>query len=216
LVAKREIRCLQERGVPLVVLGWVDDAEEVDLVACDDAAGGYALARHLIALGHRRITQIGPKVCRGPYDRARGFQRALEEAGLFTPDSFYSDVYTERGMREAISTLLRRPNPPTALFAFNDAQATWALSCLAEAGVAVPGEMAVVGFGDIDLAAHLNPRLTTVAYPVQAIGEGAVSLLMNRIGGKADAAEPQRLMLTPRLIVRQSCGAGLLALAGRR
>jgi LacI family transcriptional regulator len=213
LVAKEEVCRLRGRGMPLVVLGWVEDAGDVDLVGCDDAAGGYALAQHLIALGHRRITHIGPKICRGPYDRALGFQRALEEAGLFTADSLLSGVYTERDVRVAIAALLRRSSPPTALFAFNDVHAIWALSFLAEAGVAVPGQMAVVGFGDIDLAAHLNPRLTTVAaYPVQAIGKGAVSLLLNRVGGKVEAAGPQRLMLTPRLVVRQSCGAGSPAL----
>jgi LacI family transcriptional regulator len=214
LVAKEETCRLRRRGVPLVVLGWVDEADKVDLVACDDAAGGYALTRHLLSLGHRRIVLVGPQRTRDRYDRARGFLAALEEAGLPTEDSLTLGVYTERDMRAAIHALLRRPDPPTALFAFNDAQATWALSHLAEAGVAVPQQMAVVGFGDMDLAGHLNPRLTTVAYPIEAIGEGAVSLLLNRIGGKVDAAAPQCLMLTPRLVVRQSCGAGLRTLVG--
>lgn len=206
LVAHKETCLLRERGVPLVVLGWVDNVNDMDMVACDDAAGGYELTRHLISLGHRHIVLIGPKECRSHYDRIRGFRRALEEAGLSTEDALRLGVYTEQDAKEAVRDLLGQPSPPTALFAFNDAMAAWILSHLVDAGITVPGQVAVVGFGDMDLAGHLNPRLTTVAYPIESVGEKAVTLLLNRIAGKADELQPQRLMLTPRLMIRQSCG----------
>jgi LacI family transcriptional regulator len=209
IVAKEDTCLLLQRGVPLVVLGWVDEAESVDLVACDDAAGGYALTWHLLALGHRRILLIGPKECRRRYDRIYGFQRALQEAGLPTEGSLRLGVYTEQDVQQVVRELLAQSSLPTALFAFNDALAAWLLSHLAEAGVEVPQQVAVVGFGDMDLAGHLKPRLTSVAYPVQAIGEHAVSLLLQRIGDSSVPAAPQHIMLTPQLVIRQSCGAQL-------
>jgi LacI family transcriptional regulator len=206
LVAKDEVFSLVQRGVPLVALGWLEEAGAIDLVACDDAAGAGALTRHLLALGHRRIVLLGPKECRSRYDRIRGFQQALEAAGLPLDDSLRLGVYTEQDVRETVRALLAQPEPPTALFAYNDAQAIWTLSCLADAGIAVPQQMAVVGFGDVDLAGHLNPRLTTVAYPIESVAEAAVSLLLRRIADKAAGLPPQRVMLTPRLVARQSCG----------
>ncbi len=207
ITAKEEACLLLQRNVPLVILGWVDEADQVDLVACDDAAGGEALTRHLLALGHRRILLVGPKECRRRYDRIYGFQCALQAAGLPTEGSLRLGVYTEQDVRQVVHELIRQPDRPTALFAFNDALAVWLLSYLAEAGIEVPQQVAVVGFGDMDLAGHLKPRLTSVAFPVEAIGEYAVSLLLNRIRGQQEAADPQHVMLTPRLVVRQSCGA---------
>lgn len=208
LVAKEEIRRLRRLGVPFVVLGWIEEADEVDLVAADDAAGARALTRHLIHLGHRRIVLVGPRCARGPYDRICGFRGVLEEAGIFFPDCLRLEVYSEQETRQAIDELLRRSAPPTAIFGYNDLEAAWAMKRLQEHGLRVPEDVAVAGFGDMDFARYLNPGLTSVAYPVEAIGEWAIRLLLNRIRGRerAEGEPPQRHMLLPYVVVRQSCG----------
>jgi DNA-binding LacI/PurR family transcriptional regulator len=100
---------------------------------------------------------------------------------------------------------LHSPSPPTAIFAVNDEFAIAVLHVLAQEGVRVPDDMALVGYDDIPVAAHLGPPLTTVAQPKEEQGRLATKMLIDLIDHPGTPT--QRLILEPRLVVRQSCGA---------
>ncbi|HLK59917.1 MAG TPA: LacI family DNA-binding transcriptional regulator [Chthonomonadaceae bacterium] len=208
LVAREEVVRLHHAGIPLVLLGWIPEGDAFNLVMGDDATGAYALTRHLLALGHRRMVLLGPKEIRGPYDRIRGFQRALREADLPLKETLSLGLYTQQDVKAAVEALLQRSAPPTALFAHQDTMAAWTVKYLQEAGVVLPQQMAVVGFGNQDLAQFITPRLTTVDYPVAAIVEQGLQLLLRRIRRSGDPA-PQQIVLTPHLVIRQSCGTAI-------
>jgi LacI family transcriptional regulator len=127
----------------------------------------------------------------------------IRELGL-EPDHYATwGAFDYQSGYEQARTLLGRNPRPTAIFASSDQQAIGALRACADLDVAVPAEMSIVGFDDIPLAALVTPRLTTVAQPIERIGERAVALLLAR------AAEPQRAprqeLLATTLRVRDSC-----------
>jgi LacI family transcriptional regulator len=103
--------------------------------------------------------------------------------------------------------LLDLPAPPTAVFTTNNLMTLGALGALQSRQVAVPDDLAIVGFDDFEWAAVLRPRVTAVAQPTYRIGEMATRMLIERIEGRAPP-EPRRVVLPTRLIVRQSSGAG--------
>ena len=103
---------------------------------------------------------------------------------------------------EITNSILQMNPRPTAIFALNDLMALGALRAAAEAGCSVPGDLAVVGYDDLEIARFTNPPLTTIAQPKKAIGVQAVNLLVNRMSQKN--RPPSRLILPPELIVRRS------------
>jgi DNA-binding LacI/PurR family transcriptional regulator len=207
LVARDAVNALAAARLPIVLLGWVPDAEHVDLVTGDDAAGGYALARHLIGLGHRRIAILGKRPHRGAYDRLFGFQKALGEAGIALPGDRFVPAKTDDEVRRGVRHLLGLLEPPTAVFAYQDSLAALAYKHLGDACVRVPQDVTVVGFDNLDLATYICPRLTTVGGHIEPLATAAVNLLVERIREPAGDAEPRRVIVTPRLVVRDSCAA---------
>jgi LacI family transcriptional regulator len=120
-----------------------------------------------------------------------------------------------RGARELLALVPR----PSAIFAANDAMAVGALSALRDAGVAVPAEVAVVGFDDIPVARFLNPPLTSVRVGIAALGERAAALLLAALAERSPpGAAPRRDVLPAELVIRDSCGAsaGSIAHLARR
>jgi LacI family transcriptional regulator len=98
--------------------------------------------------------------------------------------------------------------PPSVIFAANDAMAVGTLSALREAGLSVPGDMAVVGFDDIPVARFLNPPLTSVRVGIAALGERAASVLLAALAERSPPARPPRRAVFPaELVIRDSCGA---------
>jgi LacI family transcriptional regulator len=219
LVAPGEMQALRLLGVPVVAIGWIDEPGDIDVVAGDDISGGRQLTEHLIALGHRRIVCVAGDVypARASTDRILGMEQALRAAGLPWENSvrsgFISD--SDADFRRQVETLLAEADRPTALFAYNDILALKLLSTLADMGVSVPAEISVVGYDNLDLTNLVSPRLTTVDYPIRSFAEEAVTLLLSRIEAQAairagrapiTVSEPRNLVLTPRLVVRQSSG----------
>lgn len=204
LVAREQALALRRGNVPLVVMGWIEDAEELDLVAGDDAEGGYLLATHLLDLGHRNIAVIGKKAHRGKLDRLYGFQKTLSEASLGANNMSCLEAVTETEVDQAVDELLKLPIPPTAIFGYQDSIAALVYRALRVRGIAIPTEMTVVGFDDVDLARHLWPALTTVGGHIEPLADSLVSLLLARIQDSHGEAKPQQILVSPRLIVRES------------
>ena len=205
----KSLSVLLDRGVPSVVIDRDLPDAKVDAVLADNRQGGYLATRHLLALGHRRIACVsGPSNITPSAHRVTGYRQALAEAGLPVDEHLIlrGDFQLESGWAAA-SELLRRPAPPTAIFACNDLMAIGVIRAAADLSRRIPEHLAVVGFDDIELSAYSVPPLTTVLQPTTDMGRRAVQLLMDRIG-KPDLPHRREIFPTT-LTVRASCGGRL-------
>ena len=172
---------------------------------CDNESGGHQATGHLIGLGRQRIAYIGRKELRSPEHAGRyaGYARALAEAGLEPDDDLRVPAdNSEKLGYEAARELLARGKPFDGLFAVTDLIAIGAMRALKDAGLDVPGDVSVVGFDDMPLAAHVTPALTTVQQNPREAAEGLVRGIVGLIEGKPVESS----LMEPRLIVRESCG----------
>lgn len=201
----QELRALRAVGYPFVVVDPRGPLEEgIASVSAQNAAGARAATRHLLDLGHRRIGVItGPPGWIATEERLIGYHAALAGAGVLPDPALEptSDFLVEGG-RDAARRLLSLPEPPTAIFGFNDALAIGAVQAARELGLRVPDDLSVVGFDDSDEAALVTPALTTVRQPLGEMGRMAVSLLMRLLDGQR--VEAGKVELATKLIVRRS------------
>ncbi len=204
LVAKEQVSKMIRSGLPIVLMGWVEGADQIDMVTGNDASGGYELGRHLVDLGHRRIAVIGKPPHRGVYDRMLGFRRALEESSVDLPENVVLPARDGHQVRDCVHQLLALAEPPTAIFAYQDSLAALVYKHLDEAGISIPRDMTVVGFDDLDLATYISPHLTTVGLHTEPLASEFVRLLLERIRSKASDAAAQHVVISPRIVVRAS------------
>jgi LacI family transcriptional regulator len=198
-------RLLQKAPIPVVVIDRDDVGPGLDVVLHDDAGGGRQAAQHLLDLGHSSIACVAGPPHHGPgAGRLQGFLDALAEAGVTLADDAIAagDYHFERG-RAATAELLDGGCRFTALFAANDLMAAGAIRELAARGMAVPGDVSVVGYDDAPLAEMLMPSLTTVRQPLQTMAGTAVSLLLDRLTGVAVDGRNRHVLETS-LVVRDS------------
>ncbi len=190
--------------LPLVLVDREIDVIAVDLIEVDHAAGGELATAHLLSLGHARVACIvGPADLRPSQQREAGWRRALAGAGITPrPDEIVRGDFGPESGAAAMRRLLQSAHRPTAVFVCNDMMAIGALHAAHEAGIAVPAQLSIVGFDDIELAAYTSPPLTTVAQPKEAIGTGAAGLLLERL--RDGRVEPRRAILQPELHRRAS------------
>jgi DNA-binding LacI/PurR family transcriptional regulator len=208
--------------LPAVVISGRRRVEGLSNVVIDhDRAARLALT-HLKELGHRRIALFrGQPGSSDTEDRSRAIFQAAASLGIeippeltlqlsgegeeeiFAPDAAYQEGYA------FAQKLLGRRLDFTALFAFDDASAIGAIRAFLDAGLAVPDDVSVVGFDDIQNAAYHNPRLTTVRQPLREMGRIAAQVLLERIAtphSRGNGADGSFVVLAPELIVRDSTG----------
>jgi len=198
---------LRTRNIPVVVIDRDVSDTPIDRAYIDNVAGGCVATRHLIELGHRRIGYIGgpPHLSSVP-GRGAGYLHALEEAGISVDERLIVDGnFRDVGGYKGAQALFSLADPPTAIFAGNDLMAIGAIAAARDAGMAVPGDLAIVGFDDIHLAGYINPPLTTIAQPKYELGVIAAELLLARLADPD--LPPQRRLLQAQLVVRQSTAA---------
>ncbi|HEX4248408.1 MAG TPA: LacI family DNA-binding transcriptional regulator, partial [Pseudonocardia sp.] len=179
-----DLRTVVGGRVPIVLSSDLG-AGEHDRVVVDDVEGAEAATAHLLASGVTDIAFVsGPKGL-GPGDwRLSGYLRALGAAGLAAAeDRIVRGDYTVESGRAAVGRLLAGGAPPRAVICANDLMAIGALTAAHDAGVAVPGELAVIGFDNIDAAGLVRPALTTVELPAYEIGRRSGELLLARMSG---------------------------------
>lgn len=199
------IKQIQGANVPVVLIPGELGDFAIDLLMTDDFAAGRLAGEHLLALGHRGIAAIsGPRTTSASAGRLAGFQSVLAEAGIEPVAIARGDFRAERG-RDAMAELLDSGLAFTAVFAANDLTAIGALQTLNDRGIAVPGEISIMGFDGMQLSDLVSPRLTTIAHSLAEIGPAAIALLDARM---ADPTAPaQQVLLPSRLLARESTAA---------
>ncbi|MFC0435186.1 LacI family DNA-binding transcriptional regulator [Kutzneria buriramensis] len=192
------IQSLHESGLPVVMIDDRGHHPGFPSVATSNRAGAASAAQHLRSTGRERIVMItGPAEFGCTVERVQGFRDVMAEKVLVEGD------FTPEGGLAAIQEVLRSGVEFDGVFAQNDMMAVGALDGLREAGVAVPEDVAVIGFDDIALAAHSVPALTTVRQPSREMGEAAASLLLaNLLEGIPLPADPH--VVPTSLVVRDS------------
>jgi len=182
---------LEESGVPTVLVGRPLGDPDVPYVDADNRGGARLAVEYLLELGRREIATItGPSSMCAGVDRYEGYADALRAAGLEAPSDLVEvgDFGEESGYRGMWRLRERRPGLD-AVFAASDLMASGALRALRDAGRNVPGDVAVVGFDDFPLAAHIIPSLTTVRQPLDEMTRATFDILMRRIAGEGSADE---------------------------
>jgi LacI family transcriptional regulator len=198
---RAEIAAFTRSGGRAVAVG--QDLLGVDTVLPENAAGAEALARAMVALGHRRFAVLaGPRGLLTARDRLDGFRAGLA-AWDVSLDRVVYGAFTRDGGYEAMSAVLAVAGPlPDCVFAVNDVMAMGALARLRAGGLQVPADIALAGFDDIDTLRDVYPPLTTVRLPLKRMGEMAASLVLAEAAGPAagPTADPADDQQQPRVI----------------
>ncbi|HEU5104151.1 MAG TPA: LacI family DNA-binding transcriptional regulator [Roseiflexaceae bacterium] len=202
-------RRLETHRLPLVQRTLPNDpriSTFASIVSEDMAVGGRMAAEYLLERGHRRLGFVGDSGVPGSLVdtsamKLDGFRQRLAEAGVSLPDAYVGRA--PFGMEQACEQarhLLKLPQPPTAIFAASDTQAIGVLRAARECGIAVPAELAVMGFDDVEIAEFIG--LTTIAQGLKDSGRLAVQLLLAQFA--EDVTVPQRIDLPFTLIRRET------------
>lgn len=191
--------------VPMVLLGERPTPSGLDHIAVDSVAAARAATEHLVAQGRTRIAAIGRETVRGTAsERLRGYRQALRAAGIdYDRSLVVAAAHFEReDGHEAMRRLLALDQPPDAVFCFNDLMAVGALRACIEAGVKVPGDVALIGFDDIAETRYANPTISTISPDLTALARQALALLVRRIDG--DESAPQQVRVDWSLQARET------------
>jgi DNA-binding LacI/PurR family transcriptional regulator len=201
------LRRLADAGVPVVLLDA--HGEGVPAVVTDDVDGGRLATRHLLDLGHERIGFIGddsdnPLGFTAGRSREDGYRRTMAEAGVPTQPGFVRHGPHVRSVaRQLAGELLARRDRPTAIFASSDTQAIGVLEAARAEGLAVPGDLSVVGFDDVEVSSYAG--LTTVRQPLFESGRLGAHVLLDALDN-GHLPEPTEHWLTLELIERSTTG----------
>ena len=197
---------LAQRGVPVLhMMSW-PLPPGLQGLGFDNARAMRQVVRYLLDLGHRRIAMLAGLTRDNDRaaERVRGVREALSEAGLALPPTrLLERAYTLAAAREGFARLMDATPAPTAVVCGNDVLAFGALMEAQARGLAVPAHVSVVGFDDLDLASHLQPALTTVHVPAEAMWQRAAERVLATLRGEALAGEPE---VAVNLVVRDSTG----------
>jgi LacI family transcriptional regulator len=226
--SRRRVRRLVEQGVDGLIHASVGDDEETVLglvdparvvftnrrprrsdchyVVSDNAAGARALTEHLIGSGHRRIGFVGgPEYASNARERLSGFRASVDAAPGVSALVAEGEFSPETGAK-AVRDWLRGEDPPTAVVGVNDSVAVGVLEAVLDAGLAVPGDIAVAGFDDVLQTASSILGLTSVSQHVDEMGKRAVRAML-RLLTDPDRPEPIQEIIEPTLVVRRTTAA---------
>lgn len=203
-------RKLLERGTKIVLIDRTLESLECPIVTTDNVAVGVIAAEHLIGLGHKRIGHLKGSATSTSRERFEGYKQALSRNDI----PFEKGLVRECGLMEsegyaAMKSWIKEGNLPTAIFAVNDPAAIGAMQAMSEAGIAIGKDVAIVGGGNIHYGDMLSVPLTTVSWSRSEMGQTAARLLIQSIEAYNGDAANQKVILSPTLVVRKSCGANL-------
>ncbi|HVN92168.1 MAG TPA: LacI family DNA-binding transcriptional regulator [Terracidiphilus sp.] len=206
---------LAQLNVPMVLVNDQYPGEFVHSVMIANEDGSRAATTHLIQLGHRRIAYVGDRSgYQTETERLEGYKQALAGAGIeINPELAVHGDGRPDGAAEAMESLLKLAEPPTAVCCYNDMTALGAIRAIRARGLRVPEDISVTGFDDLFFAQYLEPPLTTVRQPMYRMGELAMENLLTLMSGKDSVAQ---VKVEAELIVRKSTSNVNGRGAGRR
>lgn len=201
---KSNVEYLKRLALPLILVGrWLPGLEGHAILS-DEYEKAREITRLFIANGHRNILHLaGPEAVSSTPDRIRGYRDALAEAGLPLREELIvrTDGHIEDG-HSAINSVIRREEPFSAVFAFNDLVALGALRALKEAGLRVPRDVEVMGFDDLDYSRYLYCSLSSVRMPKQELGRASFEELLGHIQDPGSAYAKR--VLEARIMLRET------------
>jgi len=208
-VADEHLSRLVRAGFPIVLVDRDLPELGAPAVVLDNEGAAYNAVRHLLAGGHRRIAMLsGRASISTTTERIAGYRRALREAGLAVDERLIvSGASTSEGGAAAATVVLEVDPPPSAIFSGNNLMSIGALQAIANHGLVVPDDIALVGFDDFPYpwSDAFRPHLTTVAQPTYELGRRAAEILVEHLRGSS-SNHPERVVLEGKLVVRESSG----------
>lgn len=176
------LRPAKRAGVPVVLLDRAFRNEEFDCVEIDNRTAMLRATNKLLSRGHKRIALIASDIEYTGMERMKGFEDALEDAGITVPDAYrvsgkHSFELGYRGMKG----LLRLPEPPTAVILGNYDTTLGGIMAVNESRFACPGDISIIGFDDLVMSKVIRPKLWFVSQPMEEMSKKAVDMLLRRI-----------------------------------
>ncbi len=205
------IKLLEKKhDLPMVVMQGEKDIAQIDCIQDNAELGGYLATKHFTEKGHTKIACISGQLDRSTCQlRLAGYKNALAKANIaFDPSLIFEADFECDSAIKAAKAILALKERPTAVFCFNDIMALAAISTFRQANLAIPDDISIIGYDNIDLAAFFSPPLTTIHQPKNRLGKNAIKMLLDRINSK-DKSQ-QIIQMQPELIERQSVKALIL------
>jgi len=181
-----DIKSLWESSMPVVVIGQLIQGMEEDCIVLNNETGGYLATKFLIDSGHRQLACItGPLWKSDGQERLEGYKRALSESGLaFDPRLLAEGNFEEASGRSGMEHLIQSGVSFSGLVCANDEMAAGAIRVAREHGLHIPEDLSVVGFDNVFFTRYMHPELTTIAYPIEKMGQMAARCVLRDVYGK--------------------------------
>lgn len=199
-------KVFMDKKVPVIFYDRVFPRSPFSNVTLDNFKAGYEVTEHLISQGCKRIMHVTADISKNVYlDRLDGYKAALAAHDIpVSKDLIHVTALNEdAGIAEA-DKILKMKIKPDGVFVANDFCAAVMMNHLTENGIKIPQDIAFVGFNDDTISKIIRPRLSTVKYPGQQMGEIAAQRLINELNGLANAALESQIIMRPKLIIRES------------
>ena len=194
------------KDIPVVFFDRVSFGQSSTNVVIDNFKAGYEATRHLISQGCKRIAHITGNLTRNVYaDRMKGYQLALMENKIpFDEQYVIVNNMDEPSAIEAAKKIIAMETMPDGIFIANDNCAAVLMQALKDAGYSIPGDIAIVGFNNDIISRVVNPKISTINYPGQQMGEIVANALINHLEGKANLLATSTIIIKSDLIIRES------------
>lgn len=195
-----------DKGVPVLFFDRVEQDGTNTVVVIDNAKCGYLATEHLIQQGCKRVVHVTSSLKRNVYSqRYKGYRDALFDNGIAFDESLLlvQDLSEKSGIDAALKILKMKPLPDGA-FITNDFVAAVCMRTLKQYGIAIPKDIAIVGFNNDAVGTLIEPALTTINYPGKDMGEIAARNLINHLKGTSNLHQTNTIIVRSELIVRKS------------
>ena len=202
---------LKKEDFPVVFIDRKPEDMPSHYVGVDNYKGAFDMVEHMIKLGRQRIglINVSPTYISTLQERVEGYKDALKKHNIKLTNAIHAVSYNdiEKTTEEAVNSMLKGTSPMDALFTVNNYVAVNCLQAIHKMNLRIPEDVALACFDDLDAFKFSHPPLTTVAQPLEKIGEEAVKFLIKQVNGKSSA--PQTKILPTKLVIRKSCGSHL-------
>lgn len=197
-------------ALPLVLLNCYEKRLHHPSSVPGDIVGGYVATEALLKAGHTRIAHLAGEyqTAEAASDREKGFRQAMAKAGVAVDETLVTlGGYSIRAGRERALELLSRPDRPTAIFCFNDRMAIGCYEAARILGLSIPGDLSIVGFDNEDIAANMDPPLSTMILPHDEMARWAVGQLLDGFDGLDADERMQKIKIECEFVERDSIAA---------